>query len=69
MSAEILTPNCPACGAPPLMGLMLGDGTQAFCSGGDACPVLLWDPSKTAEENLDGAKFVRLEDNRPKDPS
>lgn len=50
--AAYLCPSCPSCGAPPLMGVVLGGGTQAFCSGGDDCPVFAWNPSRSAEENL-----------------
>lgn len=58
--AEILTPDCPVCGEPPLW--VLGGGTQAFCSG-DECPVLTWDPSASAAENLLNMKPVTLTDN------
>jgi len=35
--------------------------TQAFCVA-PQCPVLVWDPSITAEENLADSVFTNLQD-------
>lgn len=55
--AEILTPCCPLCGDPPMM--VFGGGTQAFCGNDDGCPVLTWDPTRTADEFLRDARRVQ----------
>lgn len=44
---EVEVPRCPHCHQPP--ALLLDDGQQAFC-GDEACDVLTWNPTKTAEE-------------------
>ena len=53
--AEVLTPDCPWCGQPPVM--VMGGGTQAFC-GTDTCPCLTWDPSKSGAENRRNVNVV-----------
>lgn len=40
-------PACPRCGQPPAMAL---SPLQAIC-GNEACSALMWNPSRTAEEN------------------
>lgn len=54
--AEILTPDCPMCGKPPLFGF--GD-SQAFCGNND-CTLILWDPSLSLDDNLMDAGVVHL---------
>lgn len=41
----IVQPTCPGCGAPPLMGLYFGGGTQAFCPT-DECETWVWNPAE-----------------------
>lgn len=53
---EILTPNCPLCGQPPLFAF---GPTQALC-GNDNCTLILWDPSVSLEGNLTDAGMVRF---------
>jgi hypothetical protein len=55
---EILTPDCPMCGEPPMM--VFGGGTQAFC-GNDYCPVFTWDPSKSRDHFLETAREISIE--------
>ena len=57
--AEILTPDCPLCGHPPMM--VFGGGTQAFCGNDNGCPVLTWDPSVSRQDNLANMKPTRWE--------
>lgn len=67
--AEIVTPTCPVCAAPPVAGMTFGGGTQAFCSGGDDCRVLMWNPSLTATENLaQGTTVDLLASDAPDEP-
>lgn len=37
----VLTPNCPWCGH---VGLMMPNVANAWCTGGDDCPIIMWDP-------------------------
>lgn len=61
-----LSPVCPVCGHPPF--LVLND-EQAFC-GNDECRALMWNPSRTAAQNLAGEREVRLtRDDAPVDPA
>lgn len=46
---NLLCPDCPLCGHPPLV--VLAGSIQAFC-GNDDCEALCWDPSKTRAENV-----------------
>ena len=55
---EPLTPNCPLCGSPPMM--VMADGEQAFC-GNDRCVLLIWDSTKSLDDNLMDAGVVRWE--------
>ena len=55
--SEILTPDCPVCGQPPVM--VFGGWTQAFC-GNDDCNIVCWDPSKSLDDNLLDVGFVTL---------
>ena len=54
---EIMTPDCPLCGEPPLW--VLGGGTQAFC-GNDNCRMFTWNPSLSRSANLQAADFINL---------
>jgi hypothetical protein len=54
---EVLTPDCPLCGHPPVM--MFGDGTQALC-GNDDCTLIFWDPSVSLDGNLLDAGMVHF---------
>jgi len=54
---EILTPRCPLCHQLPVM--MFGGGTQAFC-GNDDCPMLMWTPTKSLDDNLLDAGVVKF---------
>lgn len=57
LMADILTPNCPICGHPPMM--VFGGGTQAFC-GNDDCTMLNWTPTLSREDNLNDAQIIQL---------
>jgi hypothetical protein len=52
---EFPTPVCPLCSSPPAM--VIGP-TQAVCGNADDCPILIWNPSATLEENLTNAGFA-----------
>lgn len=54
------TPNCPACRSLP--GMVLGDGTQAFCVNED-CQMVTWNPTLTASENMRTLGVVTLDPN------
>jgi hypothetical protein len=49
--------KCPSCGQPAAIAF----ADQAMC-GTETCRVLTWDPSKTLDENLDGAQSIDLPD-------
>ena len=53
---EILTPNCPLCGRPPLFAF---GNEQAFC-GNDDCTLILWDPTLSLDDNLMDAGVVQF---------
>lgn len=54
---EVLTPNCPLCGGPPLFVM----GTdQAFCGNRDGCTLILWNPSLSLDDNLMDAGVVHF---------
>jgi len=55
--AEVLTPDCPLCGEPPMM--VLGGGTQAFCAT-DGCRMFTWNPALSRSANLQAADFIDL---------
>ena len=55
--SEIRTPDCPVCSQPPV--IVIPGSTQAFCGNGD-CNVLMWNPSKSIDDNLLDAGFVDL---------
>ena len=55
--AEILTPDCPLCGEPPMP--LIPGLTQAFC-GNDDCTILCWTPAKSLDENLMDVGVVKL---------
>lgn len=50
-----LTENCPKCHHPP----MLDFGESAIC-GNLQCDVIMWDPTKTADELLANQRYVSL---------
>lgn len=54
---EILTPNCPLCGQPPLFAI---GPTQAFCGNRDGCTLILWNPALSLDDNLMDAGVVRF---------
>ncbi len=55
---EVLTPDCPLCGQPPMM--VFGGGTQAFCDNDD-CTLIFWNPSLSLDDNLLDARVTRWE--------
>jgi hypothetical protein len=54
---EVLTPNCPLCGQPPLFA---AGPAQAFYGNRDNCTLILWNPSLSLDENLMDAGVVHL---------
>ena len=56
--AELLTPDCPLCGEPPVM--MIGGGTQAVCGNDGDCPLIFWDATKSLDENLLDAGVINF---------
>lgn len=59
---EAVTPNCPMCSAP---GMTISS-TQLACPEDD-CRMFIWNPTKTAAENLANTGEVKFEHN-PLDP-
>jgi hypothetical protein len=54
---EIKCPNCPVCGATPL--ITFAEGLQAIC-GSDQCDVLMWDSTMPAAWNLADMGLIDL---------
>lgn len=54
---EILTPFCPLCDKGPVM--VFGFGAQAWC-GNDDCTLLVWDMTKSLDDNLTDAGMIQL---------
>lgn len=56
---RLVTPRCPGCGEEPC--LLLHE--QAFCgTDGAQCRVLMWNPTKTVDENLESLNGIRMPD-------
>ena len=56
-----LTPNCPLCGGPPMLG---GLFTPFICEAED-CKVLSWNPERSLDENMCDMQFVDLSNFEP----
>jgi hypothetical protein len=54
---EVLTPNCPLCGHPPLFTI---GTTQALCGNRDGCNLIMWDPTQSLDANLTDAGMVHF---------
>ena len=50
--------RCHGCGQPPAFVIQPA-GTQAFC-GNDDCPILMWDPTLSLEQNMANSKEIDL---------
>jgi hypothetical protein len=64
--AEILTPNCPLCGQPPLFAF---GNDQPFCGNRDNCTLILWNPTLSLDDNLMDAGVVQFPGEGPDAPA
>lgn len=63
---QIKCPYCPVCGTPP--EFIWESLAQCWCPNED-CEVFMWEPWKTAKENLDDVGEVKWVENGPDIPN